>query len=303
MMTLASVIDPLRAANRLSTDTRFEWTIVSPDGKDINLSGGFPFKVSAPLSFSASGNFLIVVASFDHQHHGSAQTIRWLQNVARNFDILCGIEAGSWLLARAGLLKERRATTHWEDLEELQQAHLDVEVVDERFVRDEKVWTCGGASPALDMMLHLVEQEASTNLALEVASVFVYDQHHAPSDPQPLQSLGNLQQREPRVSAAIRLMEKNIEQPLPTSQIARRVGVSTKTLEYLFKTSLRETPAAYWLNMRLQVARKMVMDTKLSMQAIAVRCGFNSQSSFSRSFRHRFGVSPMALRTDQKLKF
>lgn len=300
MMTFASVVDPLRAANRLSQQTPFHWRLTSPQGETVSLTGGLEFPVNAKLRSSDSGHLLIIIASFDHQKSATPELIRTLRQVAQNFDHLCGVEAGSWLLARAGLITNHKVTTHWEDLESLQQAYPEAIVSDERFVMDRNIWTCGGASPAFDMMLHLIEQRCSPQLAIEVASVFVYDQLHTASAKQPSASLGTLEQNQPKVAAAIRLMEKNIEAPVSTEAIAKRVGVSLKTLETLFRSVLHETPGAYYLIMRLQMARKLVTDTQLSLQEIAVRTGFNSQSAFSRSFRRTYRTSASSLRNQRQ---
>lgn len=296
MMTLASVTDPLRAANRLSGSTLFKWSLTSFDGEPVSLSGGLALPVTAPFRSSDHGNYLIVVASFDHDRHASKELVSALRFASRNFTTVCGVEAGTWLLARAGLIDGRNVTTHWEDLESLQQAYSGSEVGDARFITDGKIWTCGGASPAFDMLLHLIAQHSTTQLALEVASVFVYDQRHTADDRQPTTSLGLLEDREPKLTAAIRIMETHIDNPVTTAAIARRVGISVKSLELLFRRALQVTPGAFYLNLRLQQARKLVIDTRLGMQEIAVRTGFGSQSAFSRAFRNAFGLAPLNLR-------
>jgi len=296
MMTLASVIDPLRAANRLNGASVFQWTLTSVDGRPVELSGGFMFPVSNSFSDRERGNILIVVASFDHQVHASQELVTALRAASRNFDIVCGVEAGTWLLARAGLTIGKSVTTHWEDLENLQQAHPETDVSNARYSIDGRIWTCGGASPAFDMMLNFIERQCTRALALEVASVFVYDQWHPASDKQPTTSLGTYERNEPRLASAIRAMEDTIDSPITTATIARRISISLKTLENLFRRTLLTTPGAYYLKLRLQVARKLVVDTRLGIQEISIRTGFSSQSAFSRAFRNAFGLNPLALR-------
>ncbi|MEP1209987.1 MAG: GlxA family transcriptional regulator [Rhizobiaceae bacterium] len=296
MMTLASVIDPLRAANRLAGTNQFQWQLLSADGADVEFSGGLAFPVSGKFSNADRGEMLIVVASFDHQKHVTPDLLSRLRGATRNFDIICGVEAGTWLLARAGLIEGKQVTTHWEDLENLQQAYPNADISDARYVIDGRIWTCGGASPAFDMMLHLIESRQSPRAALEVASVFVYDRLHSAHDRQPTTSLGILEQNEPLLAAAIRMMEGNLDAPVTTAAIARRLGISVKTLESRFRRSLQVTPGHYYLNLRLQLARKLVTDTSLGMQEIAVRSGFGSQSAFSRAFRTMFAKSPLEVR-------
>ena len=298
MMTMASVIDPLRAANRLAPTPPFEWQLVSTDGADIEFTGGLVFPVSGSFGGGAasSGNMLIVVASFDHEKYVTPNLLARLRGALGNFDIVCGVEAGTWLLARAGLIDGKEVTTHWEDLENLQQAYPDADISDARFVIDGRLWTCGGASPAFDMMLHLIETQQSPQAALEVASVFVYDRLHSAQDKQPTTSLGILEHNEPILAAAIRMMEKNLDAPVTTAAIARRLGISVKTLETRFRQALQVTPGHYYLGLRLQFARKLVTDTRLGMQEIAIRTGFGSQSAFSRAFRTMFDQSPLEVR-------
>src|SRR3546814_786476 len=206
-------------------------------------------------------------------------------------------------------------------------------------------------------MLHLIRSRFGYPLALEVASVFVYDEAHAATDAQPLVSLGRLAGYEPLVAAAIRLMESRLDSPLTTAAIARRLEIpvrtpellfrqalgigpgryyltpsrqasrplllnprhvlpgvtfaygfaptpaiagrreiSVRTLELLFRHALGIGPGSYYLRLRLQAARRLLLDTRLSMQVVAVRCGFGSHSAFSRIFRQHFALSPSAYR-------
>ena len=133
-----------------------------------------------------------------------------------------GVEAGTWLLGRAGLLEGRAATTHWEDMEDFAAAFPDADVRPDRYVIDGPVFTTGGASPTFDLMLHLVRSRLGMAVALDVASVFIYDQARAATDAQPLVSLGRLEGYEPRLAQAIRLMEAHVDRPLTV--VGHRAG-------------------------------------------------------------------------------
>jgi transcriptional regulator GlxA family with amidase domain len=242
------------------------------------------------------GDALIVVAGFNQERHAGRALLAQLRGAAGRFRALGGVEAGGWLLARAGLLDGHAATTHWEDLEDFAARFPEVTVRPDRFVIDGRCFTSGGASPTFDLMLHLIRSRFGYPLALEVASVFIYDEAHAATDAQPLVSLGRLAGYEPRVAAAIRLMESRLDRPLTTAAIARRLEISVRTLELLFRQALGIGPGTYCLRLRLQAARRLLLDTRLSMQVVAVRCGFGSHSAFSRIFRQHFAVSPSAYR-------
>ncbi len=297
MLTVASVLDPLRAANRLAGRTVFEWQIYSRQGNPVRMTGNFELLTDGAFTSARSGEILIVIASFNQHIHASTNLIQTLRRAAGQYRLIVGVEAGTWLLARSGIARDHRVTTHWEDVEDMASRYPDLDVRRDRFVTDRKLWTCGGASPALDMMLKLVEMHAGKALALEIASVFIYDQTHAPGDSQPSLSLGKIEALEPRIAMAVRLMENHRDNPLPVPAIARRAGLSTRMLEILFRRHLGQTPGSYYLRLRLLGAQKMLRDTPLSVQEIAMRSGFSSQSAFSRAFRRAFGSNPGALRT------
>jgi AraC-like DNA-binding protein len=147
-----------------------------------------------------------------------------------------------------------------------------------------------------NFMLALIRGRQGIGAALNVASLYVYDEVRLHSDAQPLVSLGRLGRLEGRVARAIRLMEENLETPLAISAIARRIGCSTRTLEGLFRETVQSSPGAYYLSLRLQLARRLVVDTDLSMAETAVRTGFSSIAALSRAFRRQFGHPPSAAR-------
>ncbi len=296
MLTVASVIDPLRAANRLSGHTLFSWKVYATSGYTIRLTGGVELRADDVFDNVKGGDVFIAIASFNQSTNASASVVQQLARVASRFKIVGGVEAGTWLLARAGLANAHKVTTHWEDLDKLASRHERVNVQPDRFVIDRKLWTCGGASPALDMMLELIRRQHDNAIALQVASVFIYDQTHASTDPQTVHSLGTMAHKEPRIASAVRLMEANIEEPITTKAIASQLNISVRTLEQRFKQQLGKTPGEYYLGIRLISARKLVLDTPLSIQEISVLSGFSSQSSFSRAFKNKYGISPQSLR-------
>ena len=220
----------------------------SPRGFLGTDTGG---KVATLRVMSESGRFdpdaetdvLMIVAGFGVEGHATPALLGGIRRAARRARAVGGIEAGTWLVARAGLLEGRAATTHWEDLEDFAAAFPGVDVRPDRYVIDGPVFTTGGASPTFDLMLHLVRSRLGMAAALDVASVFIYDQSRAAADAQPLVSLGRLDGYDPRLAQAIRLMEAHVDRPLTVAAIARRVAVTPRTLETVFRNSIGETPA------------------------------------------------------------
>ena len=302
IMPLASVLDPMRAANRVMPEPVFRWTILSPQGRPVTLTCGVEIRVDGAFADVTSGDALLLIAGFNQDRHADRGFVARLKKVARRFGTVAGIESGCWLLARSGLLDGRDATAHWEELEDFSAAFPALNVRADRFVTDGPLWTSGGASPTFDMMLHLVREHFGSAVALDVASVFVYDETHAATDAQPLVSLGRLGERQPDLAAAIRLMERTIDRPLTIAVLARRLGFSTRKLETLFTAGLGIGPGKYYLRLRLTAAQRLVRDTSLSIQDVALRSGFDSLSAFSRVFRNHFGASPLKLRAELRGK-
>ena len=292
MMSLASTLDTMRAANRIASRNLFEWQIVTLDGKPVTLTCGIPVSPQQALADAAEADLLMIIAGFNQQKHVGKAQLQMVKQFSRRYKTVGGIEAGSWVLARCGLLDGKAATTHWEDQEEFALQFPRVDLKADRFVIDGSVFTTGGASPTFDFMLYLIRTRYGYPLALEVSSAFIYDGVHSATDTQPLVSLGMLENNEPRVARAIQIMEQHIDETISVSEIAEQMSLSVRMLEYLFMQTLNLSPGAYYRRLRLQTARRMVVDTRLRLQEIAIRTGFNSLSAFSRMFRRYYHQSP-----------
>jgi len=296
MMSVACTIDPMRAANRIARKTVFDWEILTLDGMPTTLTCGLPVNADQSFGAATSRDVLIVVAGYNNETHADDKVIARLARVAPAYAAIGGVEAGSWVMARAGLLRHHRATTHWEDIEDFAARFPDTQVLPDRFVIDGRYFTTGGASPAFDLMLQLIRSRKGVPFAMEVASVFIYDDTRMPGEAQHFVSLGRLNVASPKVSSAIRLMETRLDNPLPIVKIAARVNLSVRTLETLFQSAFATSPGRFYRNLRLQMAQRLLLETRLSIQEITVRTGFSSPSAFSRAIKKRFGIAPGKLR-------
>lgn len=296
LLSLAGTLEPLRAANRASGRNLFRWKLVSPDGEPVTTSSGVQLGVQAGLDPTKVDGALIVLAAFNVDRYLDSDLLGQLRKIAKKGIPIGAVESGSWVLASAGLLDGRSATTHWEDLERFAAAFPEITVKPDRFVIDGNRFTTGGASPALDMALYLIRKRHGYSLALEVASIFIYEEVRTAADPQRMLSLGTMTWQEPRLSETIKIMEANIEEPLSIREIAKRVGLKERMLELLFKKVIGVSPRTWYLSMRLKAGRRLVLDTRQSITEIAAQTGFGSASAFARQFKAIFGVSPVSAR-------
>ncbi|PWE33853.1 GlxA family transcriptional regulator [Maritimibacter sp. 55A14] len=294
-LSLAAVVDPLRGANRRAGAELYRWQIHSADGAPVRLTSGISFPAPA-LPERPDFDVLVVVAGFRLDEQATRPLLARLRRIAPHLRGLGGVDGGSWFLARAGLLDGHTATTHWEDLELFATRFPAVDVVRDRYTISGRCFTTGGASPALDMMLHLIRARQGPELAMRVAGAFIYDTVHPGHAPQSLVPGARLAETAPQVARAVGIMEDALEAPPPIARIARAVGLSPRHLETRFRRALGTTPGAFFLGLRLAEARRLLLDTGLPVQQVALRTGFGSQAAFARAFRNRFGMSASALR-------
>lgn len=294
ILEVASVLDPMRAANRHLGQDAYRWRVVSPNGAPVPLTCGIELPSTGPLAAAEGADALIVIVGYKQAEVATRDLLRDLRRIAPRFRMVMGVDSAAWVMARAGLLDGYRATVHWEDLEDFAAAHTQVDTLPDRWVIDRNRATAGGAAPAYDLMIHLISTRHGPALAHQVAASFL-TASRAGHEPQ-MSPPAHDPHLDPRITAAIARIEARLDDPEPASEIARAVGLSPRRLEMLFRQTLGLTPAAYALTTRLQAARRMLTDTRHPIAEIALRTGFSSQSALSRAFRARFGNPPSALR-------
>ena len=294
ILEVASVLDPLRAANRHLGREGFRWRVVTPDGQPAPLTCGIELPSHGGLSAAEGADVLIVIAGYSQAEVVTRALLAGLRRAAGRFRAIGGVDAGPWVLARAGLLDSHRATVHWEDLEDFSAAFPAVEVVADRFVLSRNRFTAGGAVPAADLMLHLIGSRCGAGVAGRVADSFLFETRADGARPQRPGLLPGA--RDPRLSVALTLMSQHLDEPLSLSAVARAQGIGVRRLEQLFRDGLGQGPGLAYRELRLQAARRMMADTVHPIQEIALRTGFADRSSFSRAFRRRFGVAPRVAR-------
>ena len=280
---LANVLEPLLAANDLSSQHVFEWNIVVLGGQRVRSSSGLRLEADAQLA-DMRGDILMVMPSYGFLTHANVTSSRALRAAVRRFDILAGLDTGSWLLAEAGLLDDYRATIHWDELDRFSERFSDIDVQKEAVIYDRDRITCGGASTAFALAMQMIEKQHGAALRLRVEHLFS----------------GAYAQRPVRrggiAARAVDLMRAHIEEPLPIAQLAQQLGRSQKHLEQQMLARLGAAPQVIYRRIRLERARQLSLDTTISVAEISVRCGYQDASAMTRAFRSEYGTTPQALR-------
>ena len=296
-MVLASAMEPLRDVKRRSFHGSVDWVTSTMDGKPVLSSSGLQVTPDRKFDEMYEGRNLVVIAGYQARKALTSETLPILRRSIRRSGLVLALDTAPWLLAQTGVLDGHSATIHWQELDAFEETFPKVSASTSRFVRSGPFLTCGGASTALDMMLDLIHQLFGSAAAFDASTMFVYD----PAIQNEM-NRGAMRFREkgsPKVLAALNVMADNIETPLSTFDLADRVSLSERTLNRLFMRELGITPGKYYKLIRLQRARYLAEETHLSAEQIALRCGFSSASSLSRSFQNTFGLSMRSVRTPE----
>ena len=206
------------------------------------------------------------------------------------------LSCGSLILARAGLLDRARCTVHWEFLPAFQDEFPDIDVVSDLYVINRDRYTSSGGISGMELVLQIVTEKYGDNLAQRIANNFQLDRIRNAGDMQRSGAVARMDTMPPAVQESVRLMLANIELPLSNVEIARAINTSVRNLERMFKRNLRASPAKYYLSLRLEKARELLMHTNISTLEVALQCGFSSSSYFARCFQREFSKRPSDVR-------
>jgi len=292
-LALGAVTEPLFIANWLTGRPLYRWRTLSLDGKAARSSSEMPVPVDAGIADAAEFDALYVLASFDVKRLTRDRSLKaWLRRVARHGATIAAIETASEVVAAAGLLDGMKVAVHWDNLQGFAESHPQCHAVTDLYTVAPGRLTCAGHSAILDMMLHGIAAEHGEVLAAEIAPHLMLSSLRKPAESQPTPWIKARSNADPVLERALAIMEKTIEEPLPCSTIARRVGVSPRQLQRLFARTLETTPVRHYQRLRLSRAHALLQQTDLSVTEIAVSAGFNSLEHFCRLYRRQFNCRP-----------
>ncbi len=293
---LVLAMETLRIANQNAGRRLFSTHLFTVDGRPVRATNGMELKPDRSLREVAFFPTVLVFAGNEPLPHLTRSLLGWLRRLARHGAHLGAVDTGAFALAEAGLLEGVKVTLHWEAIPLFRERYPGLLVVEQLYTIERGRMSCAGGIATLDLMLELVRQRAGAELAEVVRAGLVHKRARTGFEPQrpPLAAVpGPL---DPRLEAAVRLIERHLDQPLPPRELARRVGLSVRQLERLARARLGESPAALGLRLRLLAARNHLFYGDLSIQEIAVATGFSAPSVFSRCFKARFGLAPREFR-------
>ena len=296
IIPFSCVVDSLRSANRLSGRQLYRWDYFAPGEDPVNASCGICVP-TRPLAEARDLTTLVIVAPNTAQNFDDAATLKRLRALDRQGVNLGSASSGSFILARAGLLDHSRCTIHWENIPVFKELYPHLDVAFTLYEIAARRFTCSGGTAALDMMLKLIEIRCGRGLAQQISQQFHHDRIRSEIDSQQMADRMDLAMHAPKLIDVIRLMESNIETPLPLPEIAQQCKLSLRQIERLFHKYRNVTPSQYYLSLRLMHAKQLLLNTNQSVMDISIATGFETQSYFTACYRKHFGSSPRSHRS------
>jgi transcriptional regulator GlxA family with amidase domain len=292
LLSFASALDCLRIANRMIGYEAYSWSIVGEGGTAVSCSAGTSFNVESDLEELGRDDTIMLCSGINVQTATTKRLLNWLRREARRGLVVGGLCTAAFTLAKAGLLDGKRATIHWENQDSFSEEFDEVNLTKSVFVVDGNRLTTAGGTSSIDLMLKLIADDHSEDIANSVADQMIYSSIRTDQDTQRLSVPTRIGVRHPKLSLVIQMMEGNIEEPISPSVLAKNVGMSTRQLERLFRRYLNRSPKRYYMELRLQKARNLLMQTDMSVINVALACGFASPSHFSKCYRAHYDTTP-----------
>ncbi|MFZ5961739.1 GlxA family transcriptional regulator [Thalassococcus sp. BH17M4-6] len=292
LLCFAAAVDALRIANRMAGKEIYSWTVTGEGGDTVSCSAGTQFKLDSDLPELSRDDTLMVCGGIDVQDGTTKRMLNWLRREARRGLRMGGLCTASYTLARAGLLDGKKATIHWENQDSFAEEFEDVILTKSVFVVDGNRMSTAGGTSSIDLMLTIIADDHGEDLANAVADQLIYSSIRTDQDTQRLSVPTRIGVRHPKLSQVIHMMEAHVEEPISPSVLASEVGMSTRQLERLFRRYLNRSPKRYYMELRLQKARNLLMQTDMSVINVALACGFASPSHFSKCYRAHYDTTP-----------
>ena len=291
LLSFAGAVDALRIAYRIAPKS-YTWSLTSETGSAVSCSANISYNVDSGFLELGRDDTIILCGGVNIQVATTKRLLNWLRREARKGVKMVALCTASYSLAKAGLLNGKKATIHWENQDSFSEEFEEIELTKTVFVVDGNRMTTAGGTSSIDLMLQLIANDLGEEKANYVADQLIYSSIRTNEDEQRLSIPTRIGVRHPKLSRVIQTMEVNIEDPISPSDLASNVGMSTRQLERLFRRYLNKSPKRYYMGLRLQKARNLLMQTDMSVINVALSCGFSSPSHFSKCYRSHYETTP-----------
>ena len=286
-------------ANLAAGEPFYDVHFLSETGRSIRSSLGVSIETEA---FDDSHFDTILVGGSTGLVAATPGLIAYVQNAFAKSRRLASICTGAYVLAEAGLLDGRRATTHWAHARELQKRYPAVKMEEDRiFITDGPVWTSAGMSAGIDLALSMVEKDLGAEVARLVSKSLVI--HHRRAGGQSQHSaLLELDAKSDRIQTALEYAKRNLRTPLSVEQLADAAHLSPRQFSRAFHAETGQSPAKAVENMRVEAARVMMEQGRHPIDVVANKTGFADRERMRRAFLRAYGQPPQTMRRNARVE-
>ncbi|MBD7994592.1 GlxA family transcriptional regulator [Arthrobacter sp. Sa2CUA1] len=301
LLDIACITTPLFLANHIGRlGHPYQVRVLALGGHPVQCATGLTLSVDGALEkFLGPAETMIVAGGTGHEEAAaSGPLLRHVRRLAATSRRVASVCTGASVLAAAGLLDGRRATTHWRFAPDLTRRYPQVTVdAAPIYIRDGRIATAAGVTSALDLTLSFIQEDHGAALARQVARDLVTYLHRPGDQAQMSLFLARDKGHSGTVHAATRYVAAHLADDLSTPAIANRVGVSGRHLSRLFQSELGMPPARFVRSARLDAAARLLESGQLPVAVIARRCGFGSADQFRQCFAAQYNLSPSKYRS------
>ena len=296
LMAYASAKEPLRSANKLSGKELYDIRNLPAIGAQSVSSDGAIFKADAYPGEQVDFDLLIVIGGDLTQDYDNPRLLQWLRHLSRRNVMIGGVDGGPVMLAKAGIMADRRMTVHWHYADRVAQNSPNILLEKALYVFDRDRLTCAGGPASVDMMHALISHHHGASFAREVSDWLLHTDFRPGESPQRSGLVERYGINNSAIITAIEAMQNNYAEPLTLRQLAAAVNLSERQLNRQFQDKMNVSTMAFYKDLRLDKANHFLRQTTLSITDIALATGYASSAHFSRAFREKFNRSPSDIR-------
>ena len=298
MMALA-VVMAFEVANSVAEDSPYELHFVSETGGRVKSSCGLMLE-SEP--FTEMPFHTLVVGGATSPRPSTPGLIAYMKDAPKRHRRIAAICTGAFVLAEAGLLDGRNATTHWMHAMRLQAEYPAVKLDQDRiFTNDGPIWTTAGGAAALDLSLALIESDLGDDVAKSVARALVIYHRRAGGQSQ-ISTLLELAPKSDRIQGALTYARDNLHKPLTVPELAEAACLSPRQFSRAFHAETGQSPAKAIEALRVEGARNLMEQSRHPIDVVARQTGFSDRDHMRRAFLRAFGQPPQVLRRNARLE-
>jgi transcriptional regulator GlxA family with amidase domain len=294
-----SAVTAFEVANSMAPEPPYDLHFVSETGGKIRTSVGMMLDTEP---FTDMPFDTIVVGGATVPEPSTPGMIAFIKNAPKWHRRIAAVCTGAFVLAEAGLLDSRHATTHWLHARDLQRQFPKIKMDEDRiFVNDGLIWTSAGMTAGLDLCLALIENDLGPELAKSVARKLVL-YHRRGGGQSQFSTLLELAPKSDRIQAALTYARDNLHKPLTVPELAEAAHLSPRQFSRAFHAETGQPPAKAIENLRVEAARNLMEQSRHPIEVVARQTGFSDRDHMRRAFLRAFGQPPQVLRRNARLE-